>query len=161
MQSFASTTDRMSKQLQALEALRKTGNRVTPQRVFILEAFAKGSGHLAVDDVYERVKETYPYVDVATIYRTLGLFKKLGLVTQVQIGDRLHYELTDPNGAHHHMVCNSCGQAFNLSPGYLEGFRKSLVKEFSFEPDLAHFTVAGVCARCAPEESKDAQQADR
>ena len=148
----------MSKHLQALQALRKTGNRVTPQRVFILEALAKGGGHLAVEDVFERVKESYPYVDVATIYRTVGLFKKLGLVTQVQIGDRPHYELTDPDGAHHHMVCNVCGQAFDLSPGYLEGFGDSLVREFSFKPDLSHFTVAGVCAGCAASESDGAER---
>ena len=77
------------------------------------------------------------------------LFKKLGVVTEVGMGDRLHYELTDPDRRHHHMVCNKCGSAFDLSPHYLEEFNLTLTKKFGFKPDLENFTVSGVCAECA------------
>ena len=60
----------------------------------------------------------------------------------------LHYELTDPGGRHHHMVCQVCHSAFNLSPHHLEKFRRTLKQEFGFEPDLEHFTVSGVCSEC-------------
>ena len=93
-------------------------------------------------------------MDVATVYRTLHLFRKLGVVTEVAIGDRLHYELTDPHGAHHHMVCRVCNGAYNLSPHYLEEFRETLSQEFGFEPDLEHFAVSGVCAGCREEGSE-------
>ena len=52
-----------------------------------------------VDDVYRRSKEAYPYMDIATVYRTLHHLKKLHLVTEVGMGDKLHYELTDPREA--------------------------------------------------------------
>ena len=87
-------------------------------------------------------------MDIATVYRTLHLYKDLGVVTEVAIGDRLHYELTDPSGRHHHMVCRVCHGAFNLGPHYLEEFRRTLISEFAFEPDLEHFTVSGVCSQC-------------
>ena len=70
------------------------------------------------------------------------------MVTEVAIGDRLHYELTDPLGGHHHMVCRVCDGAFNLSPHYLEELRNTLSQEFGFEPDLEHFAISGVCAGC-------------
>ena len=60
----------------------------------------------------------------------------------------LHYELTDPNARHHHMVCQMCGKAFNLSPSYLDEFRTRLASEFGFEPDLDNFTVTGICSAC-------------
>lgn len=138
----------MSTHKRALETLRQMGYRLTPQRMLILAAVAEGGGHLGVDEVHRRAKEAYPYMDIATIYRTLHLLKKLGVVTEVAIGDRLHYELTDPAGKHHHMVCQVCHGAFNLSPHYLEEFRGTLVSEFGFEPDLQHFTISGVCASC-------------
>ncbi len=129
------------------------GWRLTPQRLMILQAIAKGEGHLGVDEIYRRVQEAYPYLDITTVYRTLHMLKKMGLVTEVGMGDRLHFELTDPNGRHHHMVCRACGGAFDLSPRYLEELRQALVREFGFEPDLDNFTVTGVCAGCRSKEA--------
>ena len=111
----------MSSHSQALETLRELGYRLTPQRMLILAAVAEADGHMGVDEVHRRAKEAYPYMDIATIYRTLHLLKKVGVVTEVAIGDRMHYELTDPHGKHHHMVCRLCHGAFNLSPHYLGG----------------------------------------
>ena len=138
----------------AVEALRDKGYRLTPQRLIVLSTVAEGAGHMGVDEVFRRAKEAYPYMDIATVYRTLHLFRDLGVMTEVAIGDRLHYELTGPQGRHHHMVCRVCNGAFNLSPHYLEEFRKTLNREFGFEPDLDHFTVSGVCADCCSEEKR-------
>ena len=33
---------------------------------------------------------------------------------------------------------------------YLEEFRRTLISDFSFEPDLEHFTITGVCSDCQP-----------
>ena len=106
---------------------------------------------MGVDEVFRRAKEAYPYMDIATVYRTLHLFKDLGVVTEVAIGDRLHYELTDPDGRHHHMVCRVCNGAYNLSPTYLDEFRDTLLEEFDFEPDLEHFAITGTCSECRSE----------
>ena len=141
---------------QAVEMLRQQGYRLTPQRLLVLSIVGNGGGHMGVDEVFRLAREAYPYMDIATVYRTLHLYKKLGVVTEVAIGDRLHYELTDPNGKHHHMVCQGCHGAFNLSPHYLEEFRSTLINEFGFEPDLDHFAVMGTCVNC--RESRPAER---
>lgn len=138
----------MSRNEQAVETLREQGYRLTPQRLLVLSIVAEGGVHMGVDEVFRRAQEAYPYMDIATVYRTLHLFKDLGVLTEVAIGDRLHYELKDPNGHHHHMVCRECHGAYNLSPHYLEEFRATLVNDFGFEPDLDHFAISGVCANC-------------
>jgi Fur family ferric uptake transcriptional regulator len=143
----------MTKHEQAVETLRDQGYRLTPQRLLVLSIVAEGGDHMGVDEVFRRAQEAYPYMDIATVYRTLHLFKKLGVVTEVAIGDRLHYELTDPNGKHHHMVCQVCHGAYNLSPHYLEEFRSTLINDFGFEPDLDHFAITGVCVNCRGIES--------
>ena len=131
-----------------LDTVKSKGLRPTPQRLIILSAIADGKGHMNVDEVFRRAKQEYPYINIATVYRTLHLFKKLGLVTEVGMGDRLHYELTTPDARHHHMVCQNCGKAFDLSPSYLDEFRSRLIGEFGFKPDLDNFTVSGVCSTC-------------
>ncbi len=147
-QTFALTGGCMTGYEQSLQSLRNLGYRLTPQRLLVLEIVAEGSSHMGVDEVYRLARAAYPYMDLATVYRTLRLFKQVGVVTEVAIGDRLHYELTDPGEKHHHMVCRACHGAFNLSPHYLEEFRNTLVREFGFEPDLEHFTISGDCATC-------------
>lgn len=143
----------MVSQEQAIETLRRQGLRLTPQRLIVLSIISGGDAHMGVDEVFQRAKEAYPYMDIATVYRTLHLFKDLGVVTEVAIGDRLHYELTDPSGRHHHMVCRVCNGAFNLSPHYLEEFRNTLKQEFGFEPDLEHFSISGICAGCNQKQN--------
>ena len=133
---------------QALEMLRLLGHRITPQRVLVLSVVADGGGHMGVDEVFRRAKEAHQYMDLATVYRTLRLFRDAGVMTELEIGDRLHYELTLPGDLHHHMVCRQCHGAFNLSPLYLEEFRETLVREFGFSPDLDHFSITGICAGC-------------
>ena len=147
----------MTQHDQAVEVLRDKGHRLTPQRMLVLSIVSDGDGHMGVDEVFRRAKEAYPYMDIATVYRTLHLFKDLGVVTEVAIGDRLHYELTDPSGRHHHMVCRVCNGAFNLSPTYLDEFREALIREFDFEPDLEHFAITGVCSDCRSGQSDDRQ----
>ena len=132
----------------AIDVLLDKGHRHTPQRILVLSLVADGGGHTGVNEGVRRDKETYPYMGIATVYRTLHLFKDLGVVTEVAIGDRLHYELIDPSGPHHHMVCRVCNGAFNLSPTYLDEFRDTLLEEFDFEPDLEHFAITGACSGC-------------
>jgi Fur family ferric uptake transcriptional regulator len=144
----------MTRHEQAIGSLREQGYRLTPQRLLVLSIVAGGGDHMGVDEVFRRAQQAYPYMDIATVYRTLHLFKKLGVVTEVAIGDRLHYELKDPNGHHHHMVCRECHGAYNLSPHYLEEFRSILIHEFGFEPDLDHFAISGICANCRGVEPK-------
>ena len=140
---------------QAVSTLREQGHRLTPQRLLVLQIVGDGDGHMGVDEVFRQARQAYPYMDIATVYRTLHLFKRLGVVTEVAIGDRLHYELTDPTGRHHHMVCRVCHGAYNLSPHYLEEFRETLLAEFGFEPDLEHFAVTGVCSQCRVVQEDD------
>ena len=138
----------------AVESLREQGYRLTPQRLLILSVVAESAGHIGVDQVFRLSKEAYPYMDIATVYRTLHLLKKLGVVTEVAMSGRLHFELTDPEARHHHMVCQVCSKTFDLSPSYLEEFRNTLIKNIGFEPDLEHFAIGGRCASCTVNRSQ-------
>ncbi|MSQ12195.1 MAG: transcriptional repressor [Dehalococcoidia bacterium] len=132
-----------------LDDLRTAGVRLTPQRLLVLQTIADSPGHVSVEALYQKAKRAYPYLDIATVYRTLQLFKRLNVVTEVGLGDRLHYEMAPAGAHHHHMVCEQCGGTFDLSPEYLEEFRTRLRQTFDFTPNLDHFTVTGTCAACS------------
>ena len=144
----------MARPDKTLEVLKETGYRLTPQRVMVVSALAEKPGHIGVDDIYQAVHRLYPYIDVATVYRTLQLLKRLHLVTELDAGGFARYHLVEAD-RHHHMVCRECGSAFDFSPRYLETFRKTLVDEFGFEPDLEHFAIGGLCSDCAQKAERE------
>ena len=133
---------------EAISILRKSGNRLTPQRLLVLSTIAESQHHIGIDEIYKSAKAAYPYLDLATVYRTIHLFRDVGVITEIGVGDRRTYELRTRDGQHHHMLCRKCEKTFSLSPHYLESFRASLVNDFNFEPDLSNFAVAGICTDC-------------
>ena len=132
----------------AIELLRQSGHRVTPQRMLVIAALSNQEGHATVEEIAQRVRAVYPNVDITTIYRTLQLLKQLRLVTELDLGGASRYELHD-GGAHHHLVCRSCGGSEDLRPGYLEMLGTGLRRDYGFELDLEHLKIVGLCARCA------------
>src|ERR1700709_2400788 len=54
-------------------------------------------------------------VDRATIYRTVELFERLGIVHRLNIGWKYKIELSDVfTGHHHHLYCTNCGRMYDL-----------------------------------------------
>ena len=119
-----------------------------------MDCVAGKSGHVGADEVWNQVKIQHPYVDLATVYRTLQLLKREGVVTEVVIGNKLHFELTDQQNRHHHMVCSHCDAVQTLSPAYLDELNRRLQREFGFAPDVENFTIGGVCSKCQTAESE-------
>ena len=131
-----------------IETIRATGHRLTPQRVMVLTAIDDLGGHLTVEQIHQQVLIRHPSLDIATVYRTVALLKRLHLVNEVVQGGIAHYEAADPAHRHHHLVCEHCGTAFHLDPQYLDALREQLVREVGFEPHMEHFTISGLCADC-------------
>ena len=132
----------------AVGRLRSQGYRMTPQRLSVLDIIAAHPGHVGVDEVWSLTRERHPFVDLATVYRTLQTLKRAGVVTEVKISHKLHFELTDQHNPHHHMVCSSCDAVYALNPDYLAGLGKRLEEEFGFVPALENFTIEGTCETC-------------
>lgn len=148
LQPVADTGDQVSGHGELAEALRGTGYRLTPQRLMILSIVHDNQGHITAEQIYEKVREQYPYVDISTVYRTLQLLKRLHLVTETNLGgDSVEYELvaTQP---HHHLVCQRCSVTIRLDDSFIQPLRERLREDYGFEVDMEHFALFGVCRRC-------------
>ena len=84
--------------------------RATSQRALILEIIRRGKGHLDADEVYRRARDKQPRLSLSTVYRTLRMFKKLGLVEELHFDDAHHHYEAKPSAEHHHLVCRGCGK---------------------------------------------------
>ena len=145
--------------MDVIALLRSAGTRVTPQRVMILQALVDAGRHVTADEIHDDVRRIYPVIDLATVYRTLQLLKRLRLVTEIDRAEgSAEYEFAGDE-RHHHMVCRECHNTFDFSVEYLESLRETLTDEFGFLPDLHSFTVTGVCAGCSDVAESAAKKA--
>lgn len=144
------------------ESLRQEGYRLTPQRMMILSIIYDSEGHITAEEVHQRVRQHYPFVDISTVYRTLNLLKKLRLITETDLGEGcVLYEVLDKE-RHHHLVCHQCGRTFALEHEVLKPLRLRLLKKYGFAADLDHFAIFGLCQHCRLTEPKgDAEEEAR
>lgn len=130
----------------AADRLRRVGQRVTPQRLVILGALHPGE-HLSADDVFARVEPLLPGVNRSTVYRTLELFRDLGLVSMTDLGEGARqFELFDE--PHHHLICHHCGAQLELDDTLVEPLREAIRARYGFAPAIDHLALFGFCAVC-------------
>lgn len=131
-----------------LAVLRSRGYRLTPQRRVILEALDRVRHHTTAEDIARRVGERIGGVDVSTVYRTLELLEQERLVTHTHFDDGVTRWHLASEEAHQHLVCRSCGEEQELDLALLQPFARRIRERFHFDADMAHFAIAGVCAKC-------------
>jgi Fur family ferric uptake transcriptional regulator len=141
--------------VQALCAmLRKRGYRITPQRQAILAEVLKTQGHITPQDVSRRVQRRLPAVNPSTVYRTLATLEEVGLLRHAHLERGAEYHRTEDSG-HVHLTCSRCGAEDDLSMREAESLRRLIGRHHGFLPDLTHFAISGLCARCQRQAGRD------
>jgi Fur family ferric uptake transcriptional regulator len=139
----------------ARETLRREGYRLTPQRTLIWEVVRGAGGHLTAEEIAVEVKAQLPDVNLSTVYRTLELLVRLGLVSETRLGATRTYFEVAPE-PHHHLVCEACGAVGHFSDELLVDLYDVLEKEQGFVAGRARATVFGLCAGCRDKTTLDA-----
>jgi Fur family ferric uptake transcriptional regulator len=89
--------------------------RMTRQREVILEELGMLHSHPTADEIYERVRSRLPRVSLGTVYRTLDLLSRSGLIGKIEIaGQQMRFDRE--LGAHQHIRCIRCGRIVDV-PG--------------------------------------------
>lgn len=139
----------MSHDMETIAArLRREGYRVTPQRQLILDAVCRLGGHVTAEAVYEAVREIVPSLNQGTVYRALNFFCDQDIVTATQRADGLTvYEIAGQQ-PHHHFVCRSCGENYEVPHEMLQPLFRRVENELGFTVDMDHISFFGLCEQC-------------
>ncbi len=86
--------------------------KATPQRLCVLEIL-ENCGHATLEDIQEITKEKFPTLSLSTIYRNLNEMVEKGIVNEVKLTKKQHYEITKDK--HLHLFCKECGKIEDFS----------------------------------------------
>jgi Fur family ferric uptake transcriptional regulator len=142
-----------AKQSRGIQALREAGYKLTGPRLTILEVLERSGGHITSAELLTEVEQRDPSIGRASVFRTLELMIKLGIVwTSVQGGSTIHYMLM-PGGHHHHIICTGCDKLIEFEDCRLGALIATLEREHNVHVEGHLLELYGLCEDC-----RDAQR---
>ena len=135
--------------------LRESGRRLTPQRRLILSILDNTDDHLDADELFVRARETDSRLNLATVYRTLGVLKEMDLVEQRYFArdhKREYYE-TVRKGEHYHFTCVVCGEIIEVETPRIRQARVEIAALTGVQFTHVCVCFEGHCADCSQNEN--------
>jgi len=91
--------------------LEKSELKTTPQRLAILKELDK-KGHASIEEIYEDIKEMFPSISLATIYKNINALKEEGIISEICLHQKPKFEIKKE--PHAHFICKKCGRVEDI-----------------------------------------------
>ncbi len=137
---------------------RRHGFRNTQARQVVLDVFYSSREHLSAEDIYLKIHRKYPGIGLTTVYRTLEILNRLGIIEKHDFGDgRARYEITHhmcKKGHHHHLVCSECGRIIDYDDfvdketELIKDVEEHIARKHGFKITGHLVQFFGICPEC-------------
>ncbi len=115
--------------------------KVTPQRLAILKELEL-KGHASIEEIYEKIKDSFPSISLATIYKNINALKNEGIICEVCLHQKPKFELKkDP---HAHFICKKCGKVEDVP--FSDVVKKEINK--TYPNTQKELYIYGICNEC-------------
>lgn len=137
--------------------LRRHDSRWTLARKSILDILSRTSKHMSAKEIFTSLLENYPGISLSTVYRTLDLLARMGLINRLDIGDgqiRYEYRSNEKKDHHHHFICKKCGKIVDYNDFVDEELdlvrkaEKNLARKYHFIVHDHNIEFYGLCKDC-------------
>jgi Fur family ferric uptake transcriptional regulator len=132
-------------------------SRWTIPREAILELLSKSQKHMSAKEIYTSLYKNYPGMGLTTVYRTLDLLARMGIINRLTLGDgqrRYEFKSGEKEDHHHHLICTKCGKIIDYSEFLDEELKlvkkteEQLSKKYNFEIHDHNIEFLGLCSQC-------------
>jgi Fe2+ or Zn2+ uptake regulation protein len=124
--------------------LEESNLKTTPQRLAILKELDK-KGHASIEEIYENIKEMFPSISLATIYKNINALKEENVISEICLHQKPKFEISKE--PHAHFICKKCGKVEDIS--FSEIMNEEVEKRYpNTEKELY---IYGICKDCKEE----------
>ncbi|NPV26105.1 MAG: transcriptional repressor [Firmicutes bacterium] len=126
---------------------KKSGYKVTHQRLVILDYLLNSKEHPSAEKIYADLREKFPTISLATIYNTLEMLLELDLA--IDVGALAERRRFDGNVSEHsHFFCQGCGKIEDLEIYPLKELKNTLLQERNLRIVRHRLDFFGWCPDC-------------
>ncbi len=129
------------------ERLRKEGYKATPQRIAVYQCIDGRAEHPTAEQIYHELKAEHPTMSLATVYKTMDIFEKIGLIRVLRFDrESSHYDYdTLP---HAHILCTVCNRIDDVDGVDLEQVDQLVELQTGYKLTGDEILFRGICASC-------------
>jgi Fur family transcriptional regulator, ferric uptake regulator len=132
----------------------KIGANKSLKRDRIVDVFFRQEGHVSADELFEAVRQQYPRIGRATVYRTLQRMVAAGLAHKVDFGEgRARYEASPGRPRHFHLICTVCHSSSEFLSSDIESQLDEIAEARGFTAHRTVVQIHGVCEQCRTGKS--------
>ena len=130
--------------------LRQQGLPVTQQREVVADVVFGSEDHLSVEEIESKLKERGERIGKATIYRTMEILVRSGLVEDHDFGDgfKRYEHLFGQAPLHEHLVCTHCRTVVEFRRPEIQRIQGEVARQHGFIPTRHRLEVYGLCPDC-------------
>ena len=129
--------------------LQQQGLKLTSERSALVREIFSTHYHFEADELLFKMKNKSVKISRATVYRTLELLVKSGMVRRVHLGeDHYHYEHVTGNSHHDHLICTTCGSVIEFHDPEIEQRQREICARKHFTPTFHNLQILGICESC-------------
>ena len=122
---------------------------ITEQRLAVAQVVLGSEKHLSADEVAQAVRARGAGVGTATIYRTLELLVRSGLVVERDFGEGFRrYEPARDVPHHEHLLCSQCGRVREFRDERLERMTTLIAETHGYARQSHRLVIYGICDGC-------------
>ncbi len=132
---------------QLIAALKDRDFRLTPQRLELVRLIAASEGHPSANQFYEKIKERFPTMSHATVYKTLAMLKEMNQVLEIDLREDSHYDGNRPQ-PHPHLICMKCNQIVDGEVVLDQEMIKKLEEVSGYTILRPQVSLYGLCPVC-------------
>lgn len=125
--------------------LKQHNLKATPQRLAILEEI-EYHGHISIDKLYEKIKERFRSISLATIYKNINAMTQSFLLFEVKLpSEKSVYEISKEQ--HSHLLCKECGVVTDIDL-QINSFEEQIQEQYHFTIKQTDVVFSGTCQKC-------------
>ncbi|HLP77390.1 MAG TPA: Fur family transcriptional regulator [Candidatus Paceibacterota bacterium] len=131
------------------ERLRRKSQKVTGPRQAILNILREQSHPMSNKEIFAALPKGD--CDLATVYRSMHLLEKTGMVKRFDLGDGVgRFELLGENddGHHHHLVCTRCSGVVEIEECGMHPLEERIAEANGFKAVTHRLEFFGICPNC-------------
>ena len=128
------------------------GIRMTQQRRAILSVMETANETSGRGQILRKAQKIDASVDRSTVYRTLRLLKRQGLIDELDlmhINGEGHYYERKLNRDHIHMACLRCGKIMEFVSDIFDKLKGQVEKDCRFRIVVSRLEIGGYCSGCS------------
>ncbi len=130
--------------------LRQQGLPVTQQREVVADVVFNSSEHLSVEDIEAALRARGERIGKATIYRTMEILVRSGLVEEHDFGEgfKRYEHLFGAQPEHEHLICTHCGKVTEFQSPEVVRLQEEVSRAHGFISTRHRLEIYGVCGDC-------------